>query len=45
MDVDARTRGRLLGALAKAGAELEVLELHLEGMSNELRSFFSSTLL
>ncbi|KAH9981798.1 hypothetical protein BJV74DRAFT_65657 [Russula compacta] len=35
-DVDARTRGRLLGALAKTGAELEVLELHLEGTSNEV---------
>ena len=29
-DVDARTRGRLLGALAKRGAELEVLELHCQ---------------
>jgi len=36
-DVDARTRGRLLGALAKAGAELEVLELDLEGKSDEVR--------
>ena len=39
-DVDARTRGRLLGALAKTGAELEVLELHLEGTSNEVRVLF-----
>ena len=44
-DVDARTRGRLLGALAKTGAELEVLELNLEGMSNEVRGFFSCMLL
>ncbi|KAH9957577.1 hypothetical protein BC827DRAFT_1224360 [Russula dissimulans] len=35
-DVDARTRGRLLGALAKTGAELEVLEVDLEGKSDEV---------
>ena len=35
--VDVRTRGRLLGALANTGAGLEVLELNLEGISNEVR--------
>jgi hypothetical protein len=37
-DVDRRTRGRLLGALAKMGEDLEVLELQLEGTSDEVRS-------
>jgi hypothetical protein len=37
-DVDRRTRGRLLGALAKMGESLEVLELQLEGMCDEVRS-------
>lgn len=37
-DVDRRTRGRLLGALAKMGEGLEVLELQLEGTSDEVRS-------
>lgn len=37
-DVDARTRGRLLGALAKTGEGLEVLELRLEGKSDEVSS-------
>ena len=37
-DVDRRTRGRLLGALAKTGEGLEVLELLLEGTSDEVRS-------
>jgi hypothetical protein len=36
-DVDARTRGRLLGALAKTSSELEALELRLEGKSDEVR--------
>lgn len=35
--VDVRTRGRLLGALANTGAGLEILELNLEGISNEVR--------
>ena len=35
-DVDARTRGRLLGALAKTSEGLEVLELRLEGKSDEV---------
>jgi len=37
-DVDRRTRGRLLGALAKMGESLEVLELQLDGMCDEVRS-------
>jgi hypothetical protein len=37
-DVDTRTRGRLLGALAKMGEGLEELELRLEGTSDEVRS-------
>jgi hypothetical protein len=37
-DVDARTRGRLLGALAKTSEGLEVLELRLEGKSDEVSS-------
>lgn len=37
-DVDRRTRGRLLGALAKMGEGLEVLELQLKGTSDEVRS-------
>ena len=36
-DVDVRTRGRLLGALANTGAGLEVLELSLDGTSDEVR--------
>ncbi|KAF8489556.1 hypothetical protein F5888DRAFT_1745833 [Russula emetica] len=36
-DVDRRTRGRLLSALAKIGEGLEVLELQLEGTSDEVR--------
>ena len=36
-DVDRRTRGRLLGALAKTGERLEVLELQLECTSDEVR--------
>jgi hypothetical protein len=35
--VDARTRGRLLSALAKTAEGLEVLELRLEGKSDEVR--------
>ncbi len=35
-DVDTRTRGRLLGALAITGGGLEVLELRLEGKSDEV---------
>ena len=37
-DVDRRTRGRLLGALAKMGEGLEVLELQLEGICDEVCS-------
>jgi hypothetical protein len=37
-DVDVRTRGRLLGALANTGAGLELLELNLEGTSDDVRS-------
>jgi len=37
-DVDLPTCGRLLGALANTGAELELLELNLEGASEEVRS-------
>ena len=36
-DVDRRTRGRILGTLAKTGEGLEVLELQLEGTSDEVR--------
>jgi hypothetical protein len=36
-DVDARTRGWLLGALAKTAEGLEVLELRLEGKCDEVR--------
>ena len=39
-DVDVRTRGRLLGALANTGTGLELLELSLEGTSDEVRDFF-----
>jgi hypothetical protein len=35
-DVDARTRGRLLGSLSNTGGGLEVLELRLEGTSDEV---------
>jgi len=35
-DVDVRTRGRLLGMLANTGAELELLELDLDGTSDEV---------
>ena len=35
-DVDARTRRRLLGVLAKTGEGPEVLELGLEGKSDEV---------
>jgi hypothetical protein len=37
-DVDARTRGRLLGALGKTSGGLEVLELRLEGKHDEVRA-------
>lgn len=37
-DVDTRTRGRLLGALAKMSEGLEILELQLEGTSDEVRT-------
>ena len=43
-DVDRRTRGRLLGALAKMGESLEVLELQLEGMCDEVGSPLPSAL-
>jgi hypothetical protein len=36
-DVDVRTRGRLLGALANAGTGLEVFEISLEGTLDEVR--------
>jgi hypothetical protein len=36
-DVDARTRGWLLGVLAKTASGLEVLELRLEGKSDKVR--------
>ena len=36
-DVDTRTRGRLMGALAKMGEGLEELELRLEGTYDEVR--------
>ncbi|KAN0137518.1 hypothetical protein V8E53_004569 [Lactarius tabidus] len=35
-DVDVRTRGRLLGALANAGTGLEVFEISLEGTLDEV---------
>ncbi|KAH8977804.1 hypothetical protein EDB92DRAFT_1844491, partial [Lactarius akahatsu] len=35
-DVDVRTRGRLLGALGTTGTGLEVLELSLDGTSDEV---------
>ncbi|KAI9433230.1 hypothetical protein H4582DRAFT_2082710 [Lactarius indigo] len=35
-DVDVRTRGRLLGALGNTGAGLEILELSLDGTSDEV---------
>jgi hypothetical protein len=41
-DVDARTRGRLLGALANTGGGLEVLELRLEGTFDDVRVYLSS---
>jgi hypothetical protein len=37
-DVDARTRGRLLGALGKTSGGLEMLELRLEGKYDEVRA-------
>jgi hypothetical protein len=37
-DVDAPTRGRSLGALVKTAEGLEVLELRLEGKSDEVRA-------
>jgi len=40
-DVDARTRGQSVGALAKTGEGLEVLELRLEGKSDEVSFHFS----
>jgi hypothetical protein len=36
-DVDVRTRGRLMGALANTGTGLEVLEMSLEGTLDEVR--------
>ena len=36
-DMDTGTQGRLLGDLAKMGEGLEVLELRLEGTSDEVR--------
>jgi hypothetical protein len=40
-DMDARTRRRLLGVLAKTGGGPEVLELGLEGKSDEVSIHFS----
>lgn len=37
-DVDVRPRGWLLGALAGTGTRLEVLQLSLEGTSDEVRA-------
>jgi len=42
-DVDRRTRGRILGALAKMGEGLEELELQLEGTSDEVTCPSSSS--
>ena len=42
-DVDVRTRGRLLGALANTGTGLEILEMRLEGNSDEVRGLPRST--
>ncbi|KAH8991750.1 hypothetical protein EDB86DRAFT_3079610 [Lactarius hatsudake] len=39
-DVDVRTRGRLLGVLGNTGAGLEVLELSLDGTSDEKTATF-----
>jgi hypothetical protein len=36
-DVDARTRGRLLSALAKSAEGMDTLELRIEGKSDEVR--------
>ena len=38
LDMDVRTRGRLLGALANTGVGFGLLELNLEGTSDEVRS-------
>ncbi len=38
-DVDVCTRGQLLGVLANRGAGLELLELSLEGTSDEVRGY------
>ena len=38
LEIDARTRGRLLGVLENTGEGLEVLELRLEGRSDEVCS-------
>ncbi len=40
-DVDVRTRGRLLGSLGDTGGGLEVLELLLEGTTDEVRGNLS----
>ena len=44
-DVDVRTRGRLLDALANAVTGLEVLEMSLEGTSDEVRGLSRSRII
>ena len=44
-DVDVRTRGRLLGALASTVTGLEVLEMSLEGTSDEVRDLSRSRII
>ena len=44
-DVDVRTRGRLLGALANTVTGLEALEMSLEGTSDEVRGLSRSRII
>ena len=44
-DIDVRTRGRLLGALASTVTGLEVLEMSLEGTSDEVRGLSRSRII
>ena len=39
LEIDARTRRRLLGVLANTGEGLEVLDLRVEGRSDEVSSW------